>query len=90
MTLLNKRKDRIPTDAVYIGRPGPYGNPFTIGKDGSREEVIEKHKNWILTQPELIQKVKTELRGKTLVCWCSPKSCHGDILLQIANSIFEE
>lgn len=32
---------------IYIGRPGKWGNPFTIGKDGTREEVIVKYEEWI-------------------------------------------
>lgn len=70
---------------VYIGRPGPFGNPFTIGKDGSREEVVEKYAEWVLTQPELLAKIKAELNGKVLGCWCAPKLCHGDILTELAN-----
>ena len=34
-------------DVVYIGRPSKWGNPFVIGKDGTREEVIAKFKNYI-------------------------------------------
>lgn len=39
---------------VYIGRPKSggewgFGNPFVIGKDGSRAEVIEKFKSWLDT-----------------------------------------
>ena len=26
-----------------------------------------------------------ELRGKDLVCWCSPSRCHGNILIELAN-----
>ena len=70
---------------VYIGRPGPWGNPFEIGKDGDREEVVEKYAEWLLAQPELVEKAKEELRGKVLGCWCAPKLCHGNILSQIAN-----
>ena len=36
-------------------------------------------------KPELIARAKVELRGKTLGCWCAPKPCHGDVLLEIAN-----
>lgn len=86
MKVLNKYKDVITKNAVYIGRPSPFGNPFVIGRDGTREEVVEKYRNWILKQPELIEKVKKELKGKNLVCFCSPKACHGDILLKIANN----
>jgi|ERR1700761_3909082 len=78
---------REPFD-VYIGRgPRGWGNPFVIGKDGTREQVIDKYRTWIL-RPEkakFIQKVKRELRGKVLGCWCAPKPCHGDVLLEIAN-----
>jgi len=70
---------------VYIGRPGPFGNPFTIGRDGTREEVVEKYAEWVLTQPELLAKIKVELNGKILGCWCAPELCHGDILMELAN-----
>ena len=69
---------------VYIGRPSKWGNPFTIGRDGTRMEVIAKYKLWIQTQLHLL-KALPELRGKVLGCWCSPKACHGDILIALAN-----
>jgi len=68
---------------VYIGRPGPWGNPFSIGADGTREEVVEKYAEWLLSQPDLVEKARRELNGKVLGCWCAPKLCHGDILVQI-------
>jgi len=70
---------------VYIGRPGPWGNPFVIGPDGTREEVVEKYRTWLFTKPELIAKAKAELAGKVLGCWCSPQACHGDVLMEIAQ-----
>lgn len=70
---------------VYIGRPSDFGNPFVIGKDGTREEVVAKHKRWIMKQPKLLKRVKKELRGKVLGCWCKPKACHGDTLAAIAD-----
>ena len=70
---------------VYIGRPGPWGNPFSIGTDGTREEVVEKYAEWLLSQPDLVEKARRELNGKVLGCWCAPKLCHGDILVEIAN-----
>jgi len=69
---------------VYIGRPGKWGNPFNIGKDGTREEVIEKYREWIQTQPKLLASLH-ELEGKILGCWCAPKACHGDVLSELAN-----
>ena len=70
---------------VYIGRPGEWGNPFSIGPDGNRQEVLEKFRNWLECQPKLVEKVKAELKGKKLGCWCKPRACHGEILAEIAN-----
>ena len=71
---------------VYIGRPGPWGNPFQIGKDGTRAEVIAKFREWFLSQPQMVERAKRELRGKVLGCWCSPQTCHGDVLSEMANA----
>ena len=72
---------------VTIDRTSKWGNPFVSGVDGTRDEVIAKHAEWIYTQPELMAAIKTELKGKRLGCWCRPKknSCHGDILAFIAD-----
>lgn len=72
---------------VYIGRPTKWGNPFLIGKDGDREEVVRKYREWLLTQPQLIEDARNELRGKVLACWCSPQACHGDVLSEFADSV---
>src|SRR5258708_340072 len=77
--------DSYPCWAVYIGRPSRWGNPFAIGKDGTREEVMAKYELLLKRSPHLIKEIKRELRGKDLLCWCSPLPCHGDILLRIAN-----
>lgn len=84
--VLNKHKDTaIPLDAVYIGRPSKWGNPFVIGRDGDRDDVIDQYYDYLMDNPELIAAAKKELRGKDLVCFCKPKACHGDLLLKIAN-----
>ena len=70
---------------VYIGRPSKWGNPFEIGKDGDRETVIRKYREWVVTQPNLMAALP-ELRGKVLGCWCAPKACHGDVLVSLANA----
>lgn len=70
---------------VYIGRPSIWGNPFKLEKESDRETVIQQYREWLQKQPELIQRAKQELRGKVLGCWCAPRSCHGDVLLQVAN-----
>lgn len=83
--ILNINTDHIPDDAVYIGRPSKWGNPFQVGKDGTLLEVAQKYISWLQTQPELIADAKHELRGLDLSCYCKPNLCHGDLLLQIAN-----
>ena len=50
-----------------------------------RAEVIEKYRVWLAGQPSLMQRIKPELQGKVLVCWCKPAACHGDELAAIAD-----
>lgn len=71
---------------IYIGRPSPWGNPFKIGPDGTREEVLGKYRSWVVTQPQIMARLG-ELRGRTLGCWCKPKTCHGDILAELADAL---
>ncbi len=70
---------------IYIGRPSKWGNPFRIGKDGSREDVIRKYRDWILVNSNLMAQLPLELKGKTLGCWCKPNACHGDVLAELAD-----
>lgn len=88
--VLNKYKDVIPPDAIYVGRPTKWGNPFAIrtraGITKERERVMAAYEEWIFKQPdEFFETIKRELRGHDLVCYCAPKVCHADILLAIAN-----
>lgn len=70
---------------IYIGRPSKWGNPFIIGRDGSRKEVLEKYRQHILSNKKLLDSLY-ELEGKILGCWCKPLPCHGDILIELLNS----
>lgn len=58
---------------VLIDRRTQWGNPFFIGRDGDRETVVKKYREWILTRPDLLAKIH-ELKGKRLGCWCAPKN----------------
>ena len=69
---------------VYIGRPSKWGNPFAIGRDGNREEVIAKYEEWVKKQPHLMAALP-ELKGKVLGCWCAPQACHGDVLAKLSK-----
>lgn len=73
---------------VYIGRAMPgknaskWGNPFKSGRDGDLAAVLERYRQHVLASPELMASLE-ELRGQTLGCWCKPRRCHGDILVEL-------
>lgn len=78
---------------VFIGRGSKWGNPFTHIKDkttladvivDTREEAIERYREYLEGNQELLDSLD-ELEGKTLGCYCKPKSCHGDILLEFLS-----
>ena len=89
-----KDGDRPSLDCVYIGRfhrerglllpASKWRNPYRIGVDGTRDEVIEKYRAYLLATPRLVAALP-ELRGKDLLCWCAPERCHGEVLLALAN-----
>ena len=85
--VINIRERRIDGNSIYIGRGSSWGNPFVIGRDGTREEVIAKFR--IYAANELVE-AHTDgvdwlalLKGKDLVCYCAPQACHGDVLLEM-------
>lgn len=82
-TVVNKQRSKFD---VYIGRGSKWGNPYRIGIDGNREQVIQKYKrdfdNGKFTHEELLK-----LRGKRLGCFCKPLDCHGDVLAEYLNSL---
>ena len=85
----NKRDPNCPKDAVYVGRPSKWGNPYEIGKDGSREDVVASYRGLLKlleAKGKLLSMDLDYLRGKDLVCWCAPLPCHADVLLEIANA----
>ena len=71
---------------IYIGRPSKFGNPYKIGKDGTREEVIRKFRRWLNGwNPQDLRQALDELRDKRLGCFCAPLPCHGDIWKELAD-----
>ncbi len=82
--VLNKRDAQASGPSTYIGRPSIWGNPFVIGRDGTRRDVIAKYEAWLTAQPGLMTRLPS-LAGRNLVCWCAPLGCHGDVLLRLAN-----
>jgi hypothetical protein len=80
MQVLNKR-DVSASAGVYIGRGSPWGNPFVIGKDGDRAEVIAKFRVW--AEQAIGKEWLAPLIGKDLICYCAPQACHGDVLIEM-------
>lgn len=73
---------------IFIGRPSKWGNPFFIGKDGTRGEVIAKYRLWLWQQilsGDITLNQLSELKDKRLGCYCAPLPCHGDILTEAAT-----
>lgn len=95
-TVINKYTSDYQAGDIYIGRKTNatfhFGNPFHIGRDGTREEVIEKYEKWLKGEKyfEVNQNQRKwilgrlhHLKGKRLVCYCKPRACHGDVLVKM-------
>lgn len=81
---------------VYIGRPSPLGNPFRIGQDGTREDVINKYREWldsrlasgdehVCSEFNRIGNLAHKEGGVKLLCWCAPLACHGDVIKEFLS-----
>lgn len=81
--VLNRHLDVIPDDAIYVGRPTKWGNPYVVGRHGTRDAVIALYESYV-ERSGLISDLD-ELRGRDLVCWCAPERCHADVLVRLAN-----
>ena len=88
MKVLNKHKDTIPAQAVYIGRGSPWGNPFVIGKHGNRVEVIARFRAYaekrLAQEPEWLEPLK---QAEGLVCFCYPLMCHGNVIASLMEAV---
>lgn len=88
--VLSRRRgnENPPKGSVYVGRPTRWGNPFVVGANYTQEEAVEAYRAWLMA-PErawLRAEMRESLRGKNLVCWCHPKVCHADVILEVANA----
>ncbi len=71
---------------VFIGRPSKWENPYRIGKDGTRKEVIEKYRFYLTANRELMEDIMS-LDGKVLGCYCKPLPCHGDVIVRVIEEM---
>ncbi|MBF6102253.1 DUF4326 domain-containing protein [Nocardia cyriacigeorgica] len=66
---------------VRIDRATDWGNPYIIGSDGNRDDVIDAHAQHLPRRPDLLARLRDGgLAGKVLGCWCAPQRCHGHTL----------
>ena len=74
--------------AKTVARPGRWGNPFIIGRDGTRAQCVARYRDWLMQpgQAALRRQAREALAGSNLACWCvSGTPCHADILLALVN-----
>lgn len=71
-------RDLRPGD-VYVGRPSEWGNPYQVGRDGTRERVIALYATYLGHNPELVVAL-WKRRPLRLLCHCAPLACHADVL----------
>ena len=93
------RPDKLPAGVVYVGRPSPHGNIY--GQDGSllsRHQKVAYHLadlyKDITEVPLFFQKLKEDLQGRDLACWCKNehtyKACHADNFLHVFDPVLED
>lgn len=83
---------------VYIGRVNRWrgikgsilANPFPIQDDTpqERKRVVERYRQYITAHldsgdKKYISAFVEASKAHALVCWCSPKICHGDVLVEL-------
>ena len=101
---LSRRKGwRMPPNTVNVARPGRYGNPHLIGDcticgaTHTRAEAVAEFRAMLDDDPMLRARLREELAGKNLACWCricdaqnNYCHCHADVLLSLANDMSME
>ena len=86
MKVVNLKTDKY---SHYIGRGSIFGNPFIIGKNGNRKEVINLYKHYARTNIELLKAIYSLPSEAVLGCFCHPKACHGDIIIELYNQYWK-
>lgn len=79
---------RGPQSGIYVGRPSPFGNPYVIGPDGDRAEVIRLYRAYFYARLKIDERFREKveaLRGHLLLCHCHPADCHADVIAEYLN-----
>lgn len=88
------RTDDPEQSHVYIGRPGRFGNPYRLRKDTdrNRKRLLRRYRRWLFCRLGKDSEFRADvaaLAGSSLVCYCAPKPCHGDVLARAADWMAE-
>ena len=73
---------------VRIDRRSRWGNPYVLGRDGTRAEVIELYRLDLwrrIRSGDIALDDLAALNSKILLCHCAPLPCHGDVLARAAE-----
>ena len=77
-------------DFIRIDRATAFGNPYRIGHNGTREQVIKLYQRYFkqrMKKDEQFYQTVCSLAGCKLGCWCKPLACHGDVIADFLNGI---
>ncbi|MCD9194238.1 DUF4326 domain-containing protein [Streptomyces albireticuli] len=71
-------------ECTGAGVIGIFAFEFTSERE-ARLAAVEAYRVHLKRHPELIDRARTELAGRDLMCWCkSTEPCHADVLLELA------
>jgi hypothetical protein len=95
VNLKGHRGDPEFADVVYVGRAMHRGgwhlegsalaSPYRPGPDGTRDEIVEKYRAYLLGRPDLLALLPS-LRARRLGCWCVPLRCHAEVIAELADA----
>jgi hypothetical protein len=95
VNMAGHRNDPDFADVVYVGRAmyrggwrlagSPLASPYRVGRDGTRQEVVARYRDFLLGRPDLLA-LLPDLRGRRIGCWCAPEACHADVIAELADA----
>ncbi len=75
---------------IYVGRPTILGNPFILERESDRNAILQQYDTYLMKELENKEgAIYTEIhriadmlyeQNIKLICSCSPKACHADII----------
>lgn len=88
------RGEALTIGGILCDRTTIYGNPYHIGPDGSREDVIAKHdvyfRRRIKEDPKFAEGVEKLRPHSLFLCWCFPRPCHVDNIIRYLEATDNE